>query len=657
MLKYLIYFIVILPFFISCSSDSDTSVDLNQVKRLELYRVVDSGAWIDAYSKLDHYFDRAELVYSIGKTRNTQMLSFLDELMQPSLTDTLLKAILYAIGQIPGTSSEDILLRIPFDSLSDPLKKDYIAALGRCGTPRSHAFFIDLINRNYFKELALQSLAISKRREKGTFFFPKDSSASVAYYANYVSAFKNIPGLIAVLNEANPLQRKYLFKAILKKAQQDSNRFHRVLSSDSLSQPLLVEALLGSLKQKSDWKQQLYAIQLAPYVKDSLLVQQLNGFTTHNLVHLRLAAMKSLTLIIDRIEATSLLLTALDMENSFYVRGQVLILLTELNKEMAFRILMQDLDKGDDNYKAALIDALAKIGSKTAIRTIRQFIQVPNFILANRAFENLVKLHRVRTSDWQSMLHSDSFSSVTLALDYAKKLKRKPSRKDVLDLYKRFKQPAEFEVQKAILNYFSPEQVLSDSILQKTLWQQASHPFLQRLITQRFSEISWPISEQKDYADFLPAYLCVDSLPVYEKTPQVLIKTEKGDILLELYPDQAPFTVQNFLHLVHSGFYTNLTFHRVIPDFVIQGGDPLGDGWGSTTYLVPSEDNYLPFERGSLGIATSGFDTGACQFFICQSEQPHLTGNYTNFGYVKDGMSVIDQILPGDKILEMLRVK
>jgi cyclophilin family peptidyl-prolyl cis-trans isomerase len=94
----------------------------------------------------------------------------------------------------------------------------------------------------------------------------------------------------------------------------------------------------------------------------------------------------------------------------------------------------------------------------------------------------------------------------------------------------------------------------------------------------------------------------------------------------------------------------------VIADVVIERGDPLGSRWGGADYLLPSEDNAQPFERGSLGIATSGFDTGSCQFFICQSEQPHLTGNYTHFGRVIEGMDVVDKILPGDKIINISEI-
>ncbi|HID38605.1 MAG TPA: peptidylprolyl isomerase [Calditrichaeota bacterium] len=131
------------------------------------------------------------------------------------------------------------------------------------------------------------------------------------------------------------------------------------------------------------------------------------------------------------------------------------------------------------------------------------------------------------------------------------------------------------------------------------------------------------------------------------------METEKGTLRIALFPQKAPFTVKNFLKLAQSGFYNNLTFHRVVPDFVIQGGDPLGDGWGGPGYVIPSEDNFLPFTRGSLGMATSGYDTGGCQFFICQSEQSHLNGNYTLFGKVIENIEIIDSILPGDKILSI----
>jgi cyclophilin family peptidyl-prolyl cis-trans isomerase len=147
-------------------------------------------------------------------------------------------------------------------------------------------------------------------------------------------------------------------------------------------------------------------------------------------------------------------------------------------------------------------------------------------------------------------------------------------------------------------------------------------------------------------------YVAPDSI-LGDKILQLVIHTVKGDIEIELLPEVAPATVSNFITLVRKAFYNQLTFHRVVSDFVIQGGDPRGDGWGGPGYCIPCEYNETEFRRGTIGMATSGKDTGGSQFFICHSDQPHLNGKYTAFGTVRQGMDVVDQIEIDDKIEEI----
>ncbi len=130
--------------------------------------------------------------------------------------------------------------------------------------------------------------------------------------------------------------------------------------------------------------------------------------------------------------------------------------------------------------------------------------------------------------------------------------------------------------------------------------------------------------------------------------PKVRCSTARGSFVIQLDGQHAPNTVANFLNLIARGFYDDATFHRVVPDFVIQGGDPRGDGWGGPGYTLRSEWSRLPFVRGTVGIAHAGKDTGGSQFFVTQSPQPHLNGRYTVFGQVVDGMDVVDEIQPGD---------
>lgn len=136
-------------------------------------------------------------------------------------------------------------------------------------------------------------------------------------------------------------------------------------------------------------------------------------------------------------------------------------------------------------------------------------------------------------------------------------------------------------------------------------------------------------------------------------TPRLRLTTNKGTIVLQLAVDQAPLTSQTILQLAEAGKYDGVPFHRVVPNFVIQGGDyERGDGYGGLDYTIRTEITYIPFDRGVLGMASAGKDTEGSQFFITHSTQPHLDGRYTAFGTVIEGMTVVDSILPFDRIIK-----
>ncbi|MBN2109785.1 MAG: peptidylprolyl isomerase [Methanosarcinaceae archaeon] len=131
---------------------------------------------------------------------------------------------------------------------------------------------------------------------------------------------------------------------------------------------------------------------------------------------------------------------------------------------------------------------------------------------------------------------------------------------------------------------------------------------------------------------------------------KAIIETDKGNIVLELFEKDAPKTVANFEKLIRQGFYNGLTFHRVIPNFVIQGGCPKGDGTGGPGYTIKCETKGNPRKhgKGALSMAHAGKDTGGSQFFITHSPQPHLDGVHTVFGQVIEGMDVVNRIRAKD---------
>ncbi len=131
------------------------------------------------------------------------------------------------------------------------------------------------------------------------------------------------------------------------------------------------------------------------------------------------------------------------------------------------------------------------------------------------------------------------------------------------------------------------------------------------------------------------------------------IETAHGTMVLELFEKDAPGTVANFEKLVSEGFYDGLTFHRVIPNFMIQGGCPNGTGSGGPGYKIPCEINSNKHLRGSLSMAHAGPNTGGSQFFVCHAPQPHLDGVHTVFGRVTEGVEIVDKVRGGDKMTKV----
>lgn len=141
--------------------------------------------------------------------------------------------------------------------------------------------------------------------------------------------------------------------------------------------------------------------------------------------------------------------------------------------------------------------------------------------------------------------------------------------------------------------------------------------------------------------------------PVAPAGAKLTFRTKKGNITVALDTEQAPLTSGNLYALARKGYFRNVTFHRVVPDFVAQGGDPRGDGEGGPGYSIRCELTHRPYLRGTMGMALSGKDTGGSQFFFTHTPQPHLDGRYTVFGEVTAGMDVVDALLEGDIILDV----
>ena len=191
------------------------------------------------------------------------------------------------------------------------------------------------------------------------------------------------------------------------------------------------------------------------------------------------------------------------------------------------------------------------------------------------------------------------------------------------------------------------------------------HPFLLILVVGPVSlalaGCGRPVKQEKPRAKAagkaapaIPAPSTRETAPASETTEQAaperaVIEMDKGRIVIELFPDVAPKTVANFKSLIQKGFYNNLTFHRVEPGFVVQGGDPLGNGSGGPGYTIEAEFNSKPHVKGTVAMARAADpDSAGSQFYIALDRLPTLDRNYTVFGQVVEGMDVVDKIAVGD---------
>jgi cyclophilin family peptidyl-prolyl cis-trans isomerase len=138
------------------------------------------------------------------------------------------------------------------------------------------------------------------------------------------------------------------------------------------------------------------------------------------------------------------------------------------------------------------------------------------------------------------------------------------------------------------------------------------------------------------------------------KKPTATVTTTKGSFTIEFLPEDATLNVDNFIQLAKKGYFNGQTIPRVVPNFVVQAGDPRGDQNGGPGYTIRCEINEVPYERAAVGMALSGKDTGGSQWFVTHSPQPHLDGGYTVFGRVIRGMEVVDQIARGDRIVRVV---
>ncbi|MBI3765728.1 MAG: peptidylprolyl isomerase [Ignavibacteriales bacterium] len=316
---------------------------------------------------------------------------------------------------------------------------------------------------------------------------------------------------------------------------------------------------------------------------------------------------------------------------------------------------------------AQLLTATGITGAPEALHILSQYLDSDQEVLARAALEGLQELSKKNPTDSAITqatynaclvaLRSDDVARITTAASILgdSLFLRLTSLTPLIEALNRSRIPDDVEaIQEITATLGKLKDLRAIDALEQVLKQRDRSVVLASASALKSITGKDHSAEVPDYFEPIFADLDFQYLRSLPDSVRVKLETSRGDVVMELYKEVAPFTVMSFLKLAtQRGFYRGLSFHRVVPNFVVQGGDPRGDGWGGPGYSIRSEFSPLTYETGSVGIASAGKDTEGSQFFITQSPQPHLDGRYTIFGKVVSGMDVVDRIQVDDHIFDV----
>ena len=647
---------VFLIFIFSCTGEHQ-SEQIRDIRRLEFQRNTQSGIF-DKFltdNNLEIKILIADAIAKIGNSVHRPVLITLLREDHPPLT---IKSI-FALGQI---GEQDSLL---FSLLDNPHYQDFgkniLDALGRS---KSELTLLKLLDKlpsitDSLKTTAIKNIAfiapvnyknrdVKKKIEPFLLSPQQTERAAAAYFFSRQPYTPALRALIRMPLSPGSTGDKYRLKAISRALENYS-----IQAADSTMIDTLAERVSADLANASlDWRHKIYDLSILKVFENEIAYRPAISYLKDKNPHLRKAAIETIAFS-DSLEAKQVLLKAYT-EASWNDKGMIIYALSKKYPDMTYALIQQNLDKGNLYFKQLLLRSLAVIKNRMAVNQLIQFLQVPTPRLKYTAFEELSKLRAISYAQSRLLLLSGDPALSSLAANWIVEHPETALLEDLSTAYQLHTEPAGVEAMLAILEALALLRDNRTNAFLSDAYQKTNSFAIARRIEIILKDRDFPIHERTVQKTdlFIP-----EPFNFSQASVDIQIKTDKGDLVLTLLPKVAPATVNNFLYLINKGFYNNLSFHRVVSDFVVQGGDPRGDGWGGPGYSIPCEYNEHPFLRGTLGLATAGKDTGGCQFFICHSEQPHLDRRYTVFGQVISGMEIVDIIEIDDKIKQISILK
>lgn len=487
-----------------------------------------------------------------------------------------------------------------------------------------------------------------------------------------------VTGLTAATRSKNARVRWSAAYAFFRGRPEESHRYARPLLNDSdpIARIYAIRAIaagkktelaepVAQLMRDSDWRVRVEAIKAMIPLKGGVLISLL-GLAVEDpnplVQYTAIVALGDLRLN----HGLSYLERILEESDDWRLRGAAIVARTRIEGDGALPALQRLKDSPEWQIRRATAEAFGLLKSDQARKILSEMtVDKNNMVLATVASSLRDYPQVLALNDLKSTLKSDDIAVITNAASALGQRGDRTAIAPLAETYSRLKAPADVEPMVEILRALGTIVTPEDSTVvngeltaelkgQAVATLEAGLKDPERNVATAAAEALQRITGTDRSAE-IPA-ASTGEFPLYleeiqaEKPSRARFVTARGEIVIEFLPGAAPNTVANFTRLALQGYFNNLTFHRVVPDFVTQDGCPRGDGWGGPGHAIRCEYNDLRYETGTVGMALSGKDTGGSQYFITHSPQPHLDGKYTIFGRVVSGMDVFSKILMGDTI-------
>ena len=623
-------------------------------KRAEIIHLEDSRASVDEFSTyLSDTNDtvRAQAALAIGRIGAKGAGEVLYNLITTDVDDVAVQAA-FSIGLTDEKSYAEKLLDFGFDAPSR-VGAMLVASAGRLAD--SSQTEVHKLLTSYFdhpapevrKEACLALFRSNGKEEADALlqFLESENDEDVQIAGLFTLArlriTKAYPYYESFLADADPYVRSLAIRGIALTDSKEAVRYLTIALNDEDN--TVVAQAIGSLTSKKSETAQNKLLQKLSQEKDEKLISLLiDGL-----------------LIQQNYNGTEIVQGILASHPTPNIAISAMQYLATVEKDKAVMLIDSLMRSPDFRIRAAAADAFGATGSSKVIPRLSTLFSDKNVAVRVSAFAQLLQVDSSNLKFYLEQALADSaYILPTMAIDEIgnrKLVEYLPKLRDFSMIAKQY----DIDVRRTLVSCAgsfleankedtTALRILINMALDKQyIVRKEAADVYKTVLGQDRSEIVRSPQTRISVSEIFNA------IKKYKPNPYALIKTNKGDIEMELYFDVAPLTVLNFIDLADKSFYDGLTFHRVIPNFVAQGGDPEGTGWGGPDYLIRCEYSPENYKRGTVGIATSGKDTGGSQFFITYSPQTHLEGRYTVFGQVISGMDVVDQIVVGDKILEV----